>query len=96
MNIETLHDFEKNTTVGVILSSFYNVVSKNDLLNSIEDDVNGMFGYWAYTNNLSPSELFDLIDYKLNDTASFIGSKEPSKLDGLLNLGNDVILKLQW
>ena len=97
MDLQTLHSFENNTSVATILSAYYDVISKFDLFDAMEEDSIGMLGYWALINNMSSSEIFDLIDCSLNNVAKFkvIGSNDGCP-DCELDLGGGVVLKFDW
>ena len=97
MDLQTLHSFENNTSVATILSAYYDVISKFDLFDALQDDSIGMLGYWASINNMSSSEIFDWIDCSLNNVAKFnvIGSND-EHTDCELDLGGGVVLKFDW
>ena len=97
MDLQTLHSFENNTSVATILSAYYDVISKFDLFDALQDDSIGMLGYWAENNNMSPSEIFDWIDCSLNNVAKFkvVGSNN-GYYDCKLDLGGGVVLKFDW
>ena len=97
MDLQTLHSFEKDTSVATILSAYYDVISKIDLFDAMQDDSIGMLGYWAANNNMSPSEMFDWIDCSLNNVAKFkvVGSNNECP-DCELDLGGGVVLNFDW
>lgn len=90
MDFATLKSFENNTLVGTILRTFFEVDSNKDLLNDLEDE--GILYYWAVLNDMSPSEMFDLIDCSLMNNAKF---KLVNRDSSELYLG-DVKLPLNW
>lgn len=100
MNLETLHNFEKNTSVGTILSAYYDVLSKNDLMNAIQDESYGMLDYWAERNNMCETDLLNWIDCSLDDTAKFKVIEDNSTVGGCpdceLDLGGGVVLNFDW
>lgn len=66
MNYAELKKFEKDhATVGEILSAYYDT-DVDDLISVLENDVDGMLGYWANKNNVYPGELLDYIDASLD------------------------------
>lgn len=100
MDLQTLHSFENNTSVATILSAYYDVISKFDLFDALQDDSIGMLGYWAANNNMSTSDMFDWIDCSLNNVAKFKVVKEVGSNDGYpdceLDLGGGVVLNFDW
>jgi hypothetical protein len=100
MNLNTLHKFENNTTVATILSAYYDVISKADLLDAIQDESAGMLDYWAECNKMNESDLFNWIDCSLNEVAKFKVVNENGMSGGWpdceLDLGGGVILNLAW
>lgn len=80
MNLTDLHNFENNCTVGEILCAYYNT-DRNGLINSLEDDVDGMLGYWADLNNIVPSELVYAIDGGMDEIVNANGTTKFSVLN---------------
>ena len=97
MDLQTLHSFENNTSVATILSAYYDVISKFDLFDALQDDSIGMLGYWASVNNMSSSEIFNWIDCSLNNVAKFkvVGSNNGCPICEL-DLGGGVVLRFDW
>lgn len=100
MNLNTLHGFENDTTVATILSAYYNVISKADLLDALQDDSDGMLDYWAECNKMGGADLFNWIDCSLNEVAKFKVVNENGMGGGWpdceLDLGGGVILNFDW
>jgi hypothetical protein len=66
MNYAELKKFEKDhATVGEILATYYGTDVGN-LISVLENDVDGMLGYWANKNSIYPGELLDYIDASLD------------------------------
>lgn len=100
MNLSTLRNFENNTTVATILSAYYDVISKADLLDAIQDESVGMLDYWAECNKMSEADLFNWIDCSLNEVAKFKVVSDNGMGGGWpgceLDLGGGVILNFDW
>lgn len=70
MNLNELHNIETGDwSVGDILSAYYNTTT-NDLFDALSDDVEGMLGYWANANNMSPGALVGHIDEQFYKVAN--------------------------
>lgn len=70
--LKNLHEFENGTfTVKDILMAYFGVEDENELINSFEDD-DFMLDCWAECNNLrDASQMFDIIDSRLDEKADF-------------------------
>ena len=109
MNINTLKDYELNTSVSDILSSYLMCESEliiQTLVGDVQDTTNGLLEYWAEINNTDPFNVLDTIEWSLRRDVSefkFI-SVSPDGAGGfhcqtantVLKLTNDIIIPLEW
>lgn len=99
--VENLHEFENGTfTVKDILMAYFGAENENELINSFEDD-DTMLDYWADCNNLEDAtQMFDLINVKLDQKAKFkVLAEEGSGggwLECELTLCDGISLGMDW
>lgn len=101
ITLKTLHAFENGTfTVKDILMMYFGVENENELINSFEDD-DTMLDYWADRNNLEDAtQMFDLIDSRLDEKANFKVLAEEGSSGGWpeceLTLCDGISLTMDW
>jgi len=97
MTLNELHNLEHNHTVADILMSYCGVQNTNDLINElIQDCPSDLLGYWATDNEMSYSDMFNLIEAHLYDPAKFFIAKENDNHNECYLSINRVPLFMDW
>ena len=72
MSLSELYLYEDNCTVADVLMAYYGVDNVKDLIVEILSESNiDVLYYWAVSNDMAPSDIFNLIENHLEDIAHF-------------------------
>lgn len=99
MFIDKIKSFENNASVSDILSAYLMCNKKKLVQVLIGDDKDtsyGLLDYWADVNNVSTSDLIDVIELSMDNLAEFIVTVSvDDSVKSILKLGN-IVIPLTW
>ena len=99
MFIDKIKSFENCALVSDILSTYLMCDKKKIVQVLIGDDKDtsyGLLDYWADINNMSPSELIDIIEVSIDNLAEFtVTVSADDSVQSILKLGN-ITIPLTW